>query len=84
MIMSHILKEQKTGFIFTIHVKVIWPTLLLCPRIDLSLGADTITINPLHLQNGPRNLKEDHFLTQKPPSELFSNELLKSPLALWT
>ena len=23
------------------------------------IGADMITINPLHLQNGPRNLKED-------------------------
>ena len=50
--------------------------------IVLSLGADMITINPLQLQNGHRNLKEDHFLTQKPPSELFSKELSKSPLAL--
>ena len=37
---------------------------------------DTITINPLHLQNGPQNLKEDHFLTQKPPSELFITALM--------
>ena len=28
------------------------------------------------MQNGPRNLKEDHFLTQKPPSELFNTALM--------
>ena len=29
--MTHILKEQKMGFILTIHVKVIWPTFIVCP-----------------------------------------------------
>ena len=43
---------------------------------DISVGADTITINPLHLQNGPRNLKTDPFLTQKPFSELCSTALM--------
>ena len=50
-----------------------WRKLVICGP---SIGADTITINPLKLQNGPRNLKEDHFLTQKLPSKPFGTALM--------
>jgi len=48
MILTHILNKLKTGFILTIHVKVIWSTFLLCSSSEkVHLRASQI-VNGIH------------------------------------